>query len=713
MTDSTTHDLANILVIDDHQENLIALSAILSAPGYNIVTARSGAEGLKKILKQDFAVVLLDVLMPEMDGFETARLIRQREATRSLPIIFLSATAADVGLIYHGYSVGAVDYLIKPIDAEIVKAKVAVFVELFRKTRQIQRQEEQLREAEALRSAEALRVSESLYEATFNDAAVGIAHAAPDGRWLRANPKFCEIVQYELAELLRLRFQDVTYQEDLPGAVEVMHRMLHGTLSVFRTETRFLRNGGRVIWVNLTVSMIRNQEGQPRQFLAVVEDITERRRTEVRQRFLMSTGESLLSSLDYRTTLSTVARLAVPSMADGCIIDVVLDGSEVPEEIAIVQGDPRRLDEMRELRRFLRTQFELTTSPAAAVQDPLLLARTDPGTGTGQGASAALALMESLHIEAAMIVPMIVRGRQTGAVSFISTDPTRQYVEADLSMVADLAHRMALAVDNAQLYRQTQDAVGARDEFLSVASHELRTPLTPLMLQMQRLLSEKGVDPLERIPRDRLRQILQRTFSQTQRLAKLVETLLDVSRIAADKLELNLEQFELNDLVQEIASRFSDEAARVGCALSVRIEERVEGRWDRIRLEQVFTNLIDNALKYGRGNPVEISVESLGGNAVIRVRDHGIGIDPSKISTIFDRFERAVPTRSYGGLGLGLYIARRIVQSHNGTICVESKPGEGAAFVVDLPRNAEERASAEPDLRIPLQPGYEVRSSPG
>jgi PleD family two-component response regulator len=147
----------DILIVDDHPENLVALEGVLARGDYRLVMATSGSEALKQVLKNDFAVILLDVMMPLMDGFETASLIRGREASRHIPIVFLTANTTDVSFIYKAYAVGGVDYLVKPIEPDVVRAKVAVFVDLFRKTQQIRRQEAQLREAERLRAEEALR----------------------------------------------------------------------------------------------------------------------------------------------------------------------------------------------------------------------------------------------------------------------------------------------------------------------------------------------------------------------------------------------------------------------------------------------------------------------------------------------------------------------------------------------------------------------------
>jgi PAS domain S-box-containing protein len=253
---------------------------------------------------------------------------------------------------------------------------------------------------------------------------------------------------------------------------------------------------------------------------------------------------------------------------------------------------------------------------------------------------------------------------------------------AIVGAVRDTTERRRADDERERLLGELRHAVRARDEFLSIASHELRTPLTTLKLQIEglRRLSERDehADPA------RGRRIAM-ALQQANRLERLVNGLLDVSRIAAGRLELEPEDVDLGALVEDVVERLRDGAARVGCTLACKVDGAVVGRWDALRLEQVLTNLLSNAMKYGPNGPIAIRVERADGVARLCVSDAGIGIAPEDHPRIFGRYERAASDRNYGGLGLGLYIARQIVEAMGGRIGVESERGHGATFTVELP----------------------------
>jgi signal transduction histidine kinase len=241
-------------------------------------------------------------------------------------------------------------------------------------------------------------------------------------------------------------------------------------------------------------------------------------------------------------------------------------------------------------------------------------------------------------------------------------------------MLAEIAHRQ----------KEAREAVRLRDEFLSVASHELKTPLTSLKLRVQGLIDQAPpvADPAEAL---RLHKSFDLAERQVRRLEKLINSLLDVSRIAIGRFPLQCEEVDLVSMVHNVVGQFSAEIARSGADILLDLPAHARGHWDPLRLEQVVVNLLSNALKYGAGKPIEIAVRCDDDTAFLTVRDHGIGIDAADQRRIFERFERAV-SLNYGGLGLGLHIAREIVVAHHGTIHVESERGQGAAFVVAIPR---------------------------
>ncbi len=259
---------------------------------------------------------------------------------------------------------------------------------------------------------------------------------------------------------------------------------------------------------------------------------------------------------------------------------------------------------------------------------------------------------------------------------------------AEVKLLRALADLTSVAMENVQLYeelqkriRQAEEAVATREEFISLAAHELRTPLTALQLQLQGVLAVE-----EQVPTSKpLQQRVGRAIESGRRLASLVEGLLDVSLISQRPLSLHPEPLELGEVVRQVVARFEPAAAKAGCQIELRAGEPVRGQWDRLRIEQVLTNLLSNALKYGVGCPISVRVDREEDQAILQVRDRGPGIAPETRERIFQRFGRAGPVAHYGGLGLGLYLARQAIEAHGGNIRVENEASPGAAFTVLLP----------------------------
>lgn len=235
------------------------------------------------------------------------------------------------------------------------------------------------------------------------------------------------------------------------------------------------------------------------------------------------------------------------------------------------------------------------------------------------------------------------------------------------------------------LLQKQAEATRVRDEFISVASHELKTPLTSLKLQAQLSKRQFRGAGAESYSRERVDKLVDSTERQVDRLVRLVEDMLDISRITTGKLAMQKGPVDLEELASEVVERISPQIAAAGCELHINLQSGINGHWDRFRIEQVITNLLTNAVRYSPGRPVWVSTERDGQKARLTIRDEGPGIAKENQERIFQRFERAVNSRSISGLGLGLYICREIAESHGGTINVQSSVGEGASFVVELP----------------------------
>ena len=256
-------------------------------------------------------------------------------------------------------------------------------------------------------------------------------------------------------------------------------------------------------------------------------------------------------------------------------------------------------------------------------------------------------------------------GRVIGAAKIARDITERKHAEAELE----------------RLFRESEKAVQVRDTFISVAGHEFRTPLNALTLQLYNLGRALN-DPAHRAA-------IGKATAEVNRLSALTAQLLDVARMASGGFSVDRAPMDLSELANEVAHRMEEGASRMGSLIEMRTPGPVTGEWDRLRLDQVLTNLVSNALKFGRGKPIEISVDVEGELARVRVRDYGIGVPPEDRERIFERFERAVSEQSFGGLGLGLWIAREIVQTHGGRMGVGSPEGGGAEFFFELERQSE------------------------
>jgi signal transduction histidine kinase/DNA-binding response OmpR family regulator len=695
-----------ILLVDDRPENLLALEAVLSSPDYKLVRAQSGDEALKYLLDHEPAVILMDVQMPDLSGFETAAIIKKSERLRDIPIIFITAINKDERFAHEGYAHGAVDYIFKPFDATILRSKVAVFADLWLKAQRLVLMEKQLRENERKdreRQIAHLELKnlkrEQAEQRKYRELVEGIEHGivwAADAFSLKVSfvsPSASKILGYPVdrwtaeEDFLLRRL----HSADLRPFLEAV-RKVHDTKRPESIEHRLLDSRGNNVWVHTGLRIARTPDDNGYEIRGLSTDVTQIKaaedvllRNKRRSDLLAEASLALAESLDRERILARLGEVLVPSVADAYSVVAVEDGKLRPLAASFSRGPiAKRVSQIAE-DQGIDPYASAFACPVLSEGKPILLEEiTDARLSGICPDERKVGQLRAIGISSVISMPLCVRGRTIGVLTLVRLDPLQRYDPSDLALVEDITERACTAIENADLYRQAQDAIRARDEFLSVASHELKTPLTPLKLHTQSLM--RALTSAAPLKVDKVRKMLETSDRQIGRLTRLVDDLLDVSRISVGKLALNSEEFDAAELVHEIVERFEDQLTAIGSQVSFTAEPcAIPVKWDRFRIEQVVINLLTNAIKYGGGKPIDIRLECENDCVRLIVRDHGIGIAKEFQRKIFERFERAVPGTHYSGLGLGLYIVTQILKAHQGDITVTSEPGDGSTFTVSIP----------------------------
>jgi PAS domain S-box-containing protein len=567
---------AGVLLVDDRPENLLALEAILEPLGQRLVRANSGDEALKALLRGDYAVILLDVQMPGLNGFETAQLIKARERTRDIPIIFLTAISKEEEYVFKGYEVGAVDYMSKPFNPDILRSKVAVFVELWRRREQLTRQEQLLRDAQR-RELE-------------------LRHRA------------------ELAEE-QARFSEVV--SSAMDAIVIFDEKREIRLFNTAAERMFCRKADVTI-------------GRP-----------------VEELFPAAGRDDAITAL------------------------CAASGDQMEGDACATTGVTPRVHALTGLRE------------------------------TG----------EEFPLEVSVSCLTLHEGRSWTIIGRDITE--RQRAENSLRDQAETLRRNAdeLSSLNAELssrQRELEQAMSARSRFYASMSHELRTPINAI-IGYNTLLLDEIYGPLN----EKQQHGIQRTHKAAKHLLELVNDVLDLSKIEAGKIELALQPVVFPTFVEDLFITVRPMADEHKTELGSRHQgDKITVVTDPRRVRQIVLNLLSNAIKFGNGKPIVVETAvTPGGGVNIAVIDQGQGIAPDDLQRIFDEFVQLEPTRQQGGTGLGLPISRRLAVLLGGTLTVESKPGEGSTFRLELPktiddrtRERETRPVREPLAQAPLPP---------
>jgi PAS domain S-box-containing protein len=524
----------------------------------------------------------------------------------------------------------------------------------------------------------------------------------PQGRVASWNPGAERLHGHPAEEILDQFFSRFYPREEIERGTAALHLQAARDQGRHEEEGWRMRRDGSRFWAHVVLTAVWERD-QLIGFTTIVRDMTERRRAQeelaARARQQAAVGELGLFALQSRE-LATVMDQATQMVASTLAVEMV----------SVLELAPDR--QSFGLRAATGLGDELTGSTVGAVtvaagrdEEPGH-ALASPWPVVVEDAAAERRFTFAPYVRergAAASITVVVRGAGSETAPFgVLSAHTRSrrlfrsdevhFLQATANVITSAIARIRAEEQLARAEReadqerarkvQVESALRERDEFISVAAHELRTPLTALQLKLQSMehsMRRDGQDSPRLLGR------LEGALRQTDRLGQLVERLLDVSRIVGGRLELELADCNLTAVVAEVIQELGEQADAARTQLRLTTGADAPGHWDGNRLHQVVSNLLSNAVKYGAGQPVEVSVERLGDQARLTVTDHGIGIAPADQARLFGRFERAAPVRHYGGLGLGLYISRHIVEAHGGTIEVTSAPGAGSTFAVVLP----------------------------
>ncbi|MDB5338489.1 MAG: domain S-box protein [Planctomycetaceae bacterium] len=493
-------------------------------------------------------------------------------------------------------------------------------------------------------------------------------------------------------------FRQLVHPDDRQVVAETVQRAIDER-SKYEIEFRCIWPDGGIHWYVSKAMIFADSQGEPSRVVGVCLDVTERRRAEETSRFLSDASALLSATVEYESTFRQVAELSVPFFADWCIVDIVgKDGAL--ERVAIVHQDPVKLQAALGIKhRFaLRADAPYSAPNASRTGESYLVSEiTDEMLAAFTQNAEHFQLMRKLHLKSYIAVPVVARGKSLGVISFLTADSQRRYGPADLALAEDLAHRTGIALDNAHLYQELREADRLKDEFLAMLAHELRNPLAPIRNALF-IMRSPGADP------QMTQQVLAIAERQVQHMARLLDDLLDVSRISRGRIELRKETVDVARVVQLAIEAVQPLVNEAHHELTVTLPSRpAELVADPTRLEQILTNLLNNACKYTEpGGHIWLSAELQGADVVIRVKDTGIGISEEMLPRIFDLFVQADRQldRSRGGVGIGLTLVRRLVEMHGGTIEATSPGlGQGSEFVVRLPATATD--SQDPTPLIP------------
>jgi PAS domain S-box-containing protein len=502
---------------------------------------------------------------------------------------------------------------------------------------------------------------------------------------LRWGDETHRVLRYEPDEMGRSIewWVDRLHEEDRERVTSKLHAMVAGRSTFWSDEYRFQRGDGSSAILLDRGYLVRDQRGVPLRVIGAMRDVSERRRGEDAQRLLARASTVLDGSLLPDAAVAELINLIVPAFADFCVIQRSGSDREAASESVSRHVDAGREASLLGPIRTGRedTQLHPLLRESIRSREAILISGLDEGGWGRLGISPEeRGVLEPLHPKALLVTPMLFRDDVLGAIAFGIADSGRALDAVDRLVAKDLAHRLAMALGGARLYKEAQAAIQARDDILNMVTHDLRNPLSTIQI---------GVDLLENATperREENRKWLEIIGRSTKQMDAMIEDLLDLARIDGGRFAIEAATTPLPVVMALLQEVLEPLAARKGQHFDCSAEEDVGSILaDPFQIQRVFSNLVGNALKFTpEGGHVRIRAERAGTMVRFTVRDDGPGIPADQLPYVFDRYWQARQS-DRRGVGLGLAIAKGIVEAHGGTIWAENLPGEGASFQFTIP----------------------------
>ncbi len=667
-----------ILIVDDKPANLYALERVLKNINAKVIKAENGNDALISTLNNDFSLAILDVQMPEMDGYELAEYIRSEERTKYLPIIFLSAVYSDDYHVFKGYQSGAIDFITKPFNPQILINKVELFLQMHH-----QKKELELSKQELQNTVEKLKISNEQYQGIFQAVTECLFIINRNNKIVEVNTSACKKYGYTYSEFTGYHIKSIFHTDYQHVVPEFRDQLSHK--KVFYVESKHVKKDGSAFYVEIRGTNF-NYKGKPH-ILAVVSDTSQRVKT---------LQQLKKSELKYKN----IFEIATVSLWEEDISAVKeylrqWDVNNSEQLKHLLKEHPEKLPEILQRIKILNVNSESLRLYKAKSKEELInsfdkILSKEAHYAMIASLNAILDGEKSFEIETTQYT---LTGEKLHVILRWKIPPEDYQFQNILISIVDITELKHIENEINAARKAAEQASIAKTEFLTNISHEIRTPLNAI-LGFAEILREKHHQT------EQIRNYINGIVDSGKNLLLLINDILDLSKIESGKIEINFTPTDIRNLINEVKQIFAIKLSEKNLKFNIKYTDDVPGilNIDEIRLRQVLFNLVGNAVKFTHKGKIEIrlKVNPLSNknpdqkkknvDLIIEVEDTGIGIPEQNHDIIFHPFKQqdGCNSRKYGGTGLGLAITKRLVEMMNGEISLKSRINKGSVFTVKL-----------------------------